>query len=83
MSSSVLEVVALEEGTYALQKIDSDEGPLVIISFSEEVSEFLQDGQEVVAKAMMGAGVKAASRVSRQAAAPEGEEEASAPKTLH
>jgi len=81
MSSSFLEIVALEDGSYALQKIDSDEAPLVTISFSEQVSELLQGNEIAVAKAMMGAGVQAASSVSR--AELEREEQEFNSRTLH
>lgn len=81
MSSSFLEIVELEDGTYALQKIDSDEAPLVVIQFSDQVSEFLQGNEAVVAKAMMGAGVQAASSVSK--AVLEKEEEEFSGRTLH
>ena len=81
MSSSFLEIVELEDGSYALQRMDADEGPLVVITFSEEVSGFLQDNQAAVAKAMMGAGVQAASTVSK--AEVEKEEQAFSERTLH
>lgn len=81
MSSSFLEIVELEDGTFALQRIDGDEGPLCVISFSEEVSGFLQGKQVAVAKAMMGAGVQAASSVSK--ALMEKEEEELKSQTIH
>jgi hypothetical protein len=68
MSSSFLEIVELEDGSYALQKIDSDDAPLVVINFSEQVADMLQGNEVAVAKAMMGAGVQAASTVSKAAA---------------
>ncbi|TNC82074.1 MAG: hypothetical protein C9356_05300 [Oleiphilus sp.] len=74
MSSSFLEIIELEDGSYALQKIDSDDAPLVVIQFSEQVSEFLHGNEVVVAKAMMGAGVQAASNVSKAVLAKEEEE---------
>lgn len=81
MSGSYLEIVELEDGSYALQRMDGDEGPLVVISFSEQVADFLQDNQAAVAKAMMGAGVQAASAASR--AEVEKEEQAYSERTLH
>lgn len=81
MSSAFLEIVELEDGSYALQKIDSDDEPLVIINFSEQVAEYLQGNELLVAKAMMGAGVQAASSVSK--AAVEQEEQEFNDRTLH
>ena len=81
MSSSFLEIVELEDGSYALQKIDSDDAPLVVIQFSDQVSEFLQGNEVVVAKAMMGAGVQAASSVSK--AVLDKEEEEYRDRTIH
>ncbi len=81
MSSSYLEIVELEDGDFALQRMDSEEAPLVIISFSEEVTEFLQDNQVAVAKAMLGAGVQAASAISK--AMVEAESDSAEGKTLH
>lgn len=81
MSSSYLEIVELEDGTYALQRIDGNDEPLVVISFSDEVHSLLQGNQAAVAKAMMGAGVKAAGTVSR--AELEREEREHAERTLH
>jgi len=86
MSSSYLEIVELEDGDYALQRMDADdEEPLVIISFSDEVSEYLQENQVAVAKAMIGAGVQAAGSISKSMADSEEGAEHGAPqnKTLH
>ena len=81
MSNSFLEIVALDDGSYALQKIDSDEAPLVVINFSEQVTELLQGNEIAVAKAMMGAGVQVASSVSR--AVHDKEEQDFNDRTLH
>lgn len=81
MSSAFLEIVEIEEGVYALQRIDSDDEPLVVLQFSEEVAEFLKDNQGMVAKAMIGAGVQAAGSLSK--AVVEAEEKKEENRTLH
>ena len=81
MSSSFLEIVELEDGTYALQRIDSDDEPLVVVTFSDEVSDFLQGNQTAVVKAMMGAGVQTASTLSK--AKIDQEEKDFEERTLH
>ena len=81
MSSSFLEIVELEDGTYALQRIDSDDEPLVVVTFSDEVSDFLQNNQTAVVKAMMGAGVQTASTLSK--AKIDQEEKDFEERTLH
>lgn len=85
MSSAFLEIVELEDGTYALQRMDSEDEPLVIIQFSEEVGDMLKDKQAAVIKAMVGAGVQAAGALSKSAmeakASKEVEEEEN--RTIH
>ncbi|MDX1451106.1 MAG: hypothetical protein R3183_01010 [Oleiphilaceae bacterium] len=81
MNSSFLEIVELEDGEYALQRMDSTDEPLVIIRFSEEVGEFLKEHEAAIAKAMIGAGVQAASSLSK--AIIEAEENADGTRTLH
>ncbi len=81
MSSSFLEIVELEEGEYALQRMDSEDEPLVVIRFSDEVTEHLKEHQTAIAKAMIGAGVQAAGSISR--AMVDAEEHAEGPRTLH
>ena len=81
MSSSFLEIVELEDGTYVLQRIDSDDEPLVVVTFSDEVSDFLQNNQTAVVKAMMGAGVQTASTLSK--AKVDQEEKDFEERTLH
>ena len=52
-----------------------------MINFSEQVTEFLQNNQTAVVKAMMGAGVQAASSISK--AELERELNEASEKTLH
>lgn len=81
MGSSYLEIVELEDGSFALQKIDSEDEPLVIINFSEDVVGFLKDNQAAVVKAMIGAGVQVAGAVSKNMAEAEAHERGD--RTLH
>lgn len=81
MGSSYLEIVELEDGTYALQKIDSSDEPLVVINFSDEVLGFLKENKVSVAKAMIGAGVQAVGSVSKAMGDLKEREEQN--KTLH
>jgi len=81
MGSSYLEIVELEDGTYALQKIDSSDEPLVVINFSDEVLDFLKENKVSVAKAMIGAGVQAVGSVSKAMGDLKEREEQN--KTLH
>jgi len=81
MGSSYLEIVELEDGTYALQKIDSGDEPLVVINFSDEVLDFLKENKVSVAKAMIGAGVQAVGSVSKAMGDLKEREEQN--KTLH
>lgn len=83
MSSEFLEIVELEEGVFALQRIDSDEEPLVILQFSEEAGEFLDDKQAVVAKAMIGAGVQAVGALSKAAVESKDKAKPDESRTLH
>lgn len=79
MSSSFLEIVELDGGNFALQRAEGGE-PLVTISFSEEVKEFLSENTGVVVKAMIGAGVQATSAITKSIAE---EDEGQANQTLH
>lgn len=81
MSSSFLEIVELEGGGFALRRMDDDSEPLVILNFSEEVIEFLGDHHATVAKAMIGAGVKAAGVVTK--AVMDAEESQDEDRVLH
>jgi len=65
MSSSFLEIIELEDGGFALKRMDDDGEPLVVVDFSDEVIEFLGEHHAAVAKAMIGAGVQAAGAVTK------------------
>jgi hypothetical protein len=81
MSSAFLEIIELEDGGFALKRIDDDGEPLVVIDFSEEVIEFLGEHHAAVAKAMIGAGVQAAGAVSK--AVMEADEKQAEERVLH
>jgi len=81
MSSSFLEIIELEDGGYALKRIDDDGEPLVVIDFSAEVIEFLGEHHAAVAKAMIGAGVQAAGVVTK--AVMDADEKQAQERVLH
>lgn len=64
MSPSFFEIVQLNNGDYALRRIDDDSAPLVKISFSAEAREMMEDRDMDVAKAMIAAGIEAAGNVA-------------------
>jgi hypothetical protein len=57
-SSSLLEIVELEDGSVVLRRADGEGESLVQIQFSEETRAFLADASFDVAKVMIGAGVQ-------------------------
>ncbi|MDX1475779.1 MAG: hypothetical protein R3309_16520 [Reinekea sp.] len=57
------EIVQLSDGSFALQSSEENEAPLVRIEFSPEAESLLQGQVVDVARAMIGAGVQAASFV--------------------
>lgn len=65
MSPSFFEIVQLNNGDYALRRVDDDSAPLVKISFSPEAREMLEDRDMSVAKAMIAAGIEAAGDISQ------------------
>ncbi|NWN91715.1 hypothetical protein HLV39_09450 [Marinobacter adhaerens] len=64
MSPSFFEIVQLNNGDYALRRIDDDSAPLVRISFSNEARDMLDDKEMSVAKAMIAAGIEAVGSVT-------------------
>ena len=57
------EIIQLTDGSFALQSSEPNEQPLVRIEFSDEAADMLKDQLTEVARAMIGAGVEAASFV--------------------
>lgn len=79
--SNLYEIVETSEGEIVLRRAgEDDDSPLVSISFSEEALYFLSQNKFSVAKAMIEAGLEAASE-------PEGEnvdlDEEGASSTIH
>lgn len=64
MSPSFFEIVQLNDGEFALRRVDDDGAPLVRISFSSEAKEMMDDRDMTVAKAMIAAGIEAAGDIS-------------------
>lgn len=64
MSADLYEVIELPSGEIALRRAGEEGEPLVRIHFSEESLHFLQDAKYEVAKAMIEAGMEAASELA-------------------
>ncbi|MEH6582870.1 MAG: hypothetical protein V7754_13100 [Halioglobus sp.] len=64
MSTSILEIVELNDGEVVLQRADDDNGPLVTIRFSEESRLYLMGNGLEVARAMIQAGIQAAAELA-------------------
>jgi hypothetical protein len=58
-NAAFLEIVELANGDIALRRPDDKTDPLVSIHFSEESKHFLGDIRQLVAKAMIEAGIQA------------------------
>ena len=67
MPASLLEIVDLGDGEIVLQRADDDSEPLVTIRFSEESRVYIMDNGLEVAKAMIQAGIQAASDIVAEA----------------
>jgi len=63
MSSSLYEIVELDNGDVVLQRADEDKEPLVSIRFSSDSLSYMREGKLDVAKAMIEAGMEAASEL--------------------
>ena len=63
MALTEYELVLLDDGEIVLQRSGSSE-PLVTISFSEPVMQYLEDKHVDVAKVMIDAGIKAAVNIN-------------------
>jgi len=82
VSASLLEIVDLGNGEIVLQRADDDSEPLVTIRFSDESTVYLMDNGLEVAKAMIQAGIQAASALAEQGEV-EVEEISEAVRVLH
>lgn len=82
--STLYEIVELENGEIALQRVDEAGEPLVCIRFSEESLYFLNDARFEVAKAMIEAGLDAASDIQdQQELLDQHDDDPDAPKIVH
>ncbi len=81
MSRAFLEIVEMEDGTFALRRMEDEGEPLVEIHFSPEIKDFLGDHKVAIAKAMLGAGVQAAGVISKSIM--ESEEQELSDRVLH
>ena len=87
MSTSILEIVELPNGDFALRRADDETAPLVRISFSQDARDMMEERDLAVAKAMMTAGIEAVGNIAHDLDwADEDELEhqsSSRPRTLH
>ncbi|BES71986.1 hypothetical protein RE428_30040 [Marinobacter nanhaiticus D15-8W] len=86
MSTSILEIVELPNGDFALRRADDETAPLVRISFSQEARDMMEERDLAVAKAMMTAGIEAVGNIAHDLDWEEDEPEhqpSSRPRTLH
>lgn len=79
MPTALLEIVDLGDGEIVLQRAEDDSEPLVRIRFSEESRAYLMDNGLDVAKAMIQAGLQAASTLGEQEQAESGQEKEPGP----
>ena len=82
MSTSLLEIVELEDGEIVLQRADDDSEPLVTIRFSDESNLYIMGQGLEVARAMIQAGIQAAAAIAEQGDV-EVESSSEAPRVLH
>jgi len=85
MSVSLLEIVVLPNGDISLQRANEKDEPLISISFSEEVQEFLLDAKMDMAKVMIDAGVELFEQLGSDSMQMEEDslEVGSSPRILH
>ncbi len=69
MSDMFLEIIELDDGQIALRRADSDDEPIMRISFSDSVREQLEEECIDVAKVMLTAGIHMISDLNVKAAA--------------
>lgn len=65
MSTSLYEIVELPNGEVVLQRAGSEGEPLVSLRFSKEALLFMREGKAQVTKAMIEAGMEAASELAK------------------
>lgn len=77
----VFEIVQLPNGDYALQAVGEQNEQLVKISFGKEAKAFLGDREVSIAKAMIGAAVKAVEGLRQED--QKRKDDAQKPRVLH
>lgn len=80
-TSGVFEIVQLPNGDYVLQSADDSSEHLLKISFGPEARAFLGDNDVTIAKAMIGAAVRAVENLRQGQQEAEKEEEQ--PPVIH
>ena len=80
-TNGVFEIVQLPNGDYALQSVGEQNEQLVKISFGKEAKALLGENQVVIAKAMIGAAVKAVEGLRQEDMRRKEEQER--PRVLH
>ncbi|GGK82941.1 hypothetical protein [Amphritea balenae] len=86
MSDMFLEIIELDDGQIALRRADSDDEPIMKISFSDDVREQMDGDCIDIAKVMLTAGIHMISDLNVKAASEiETNEEPAeeAPRTIH
>ncbi len=85
MAELFLEIVELENGEIVLREMESDDVPVMRVSFSEDMKKRLQDQHLDVAKVMLSAGIHMAAEMQNKAAEAEAAQvaEDEAPPVLH
>jgi hypothetical protein len=84
MSRTLFEIAVLPNGDIALQRANEKDEPLISISFSDEVQEFLLDAKMDVAKVMIDSGVELFEQLgSESMSMDEGSLETGSPHVLH
>ncbi|MEE4201988.1 MAG: hypothetical protein V2I45_00015 [Halieaceae bacterium] len=83
MSTSLLEIVDLGDGEIVLQRADDDSEPLLSIQFSDEATAYLLENNLEVAKAMIQAGLQAASQLAEVASVEVEDHDIPEHRTLH
>ncbi len=71
MAELFLEIVELESGEIVLREMESDDVPVMKVSFSDEMKKRLQDRYLDVAKVMLSAGIHMAAEMQNKAAEAE------------
>ena len=64
--TEIYEIIETSEGEFSLRRADTDETPLVTISFSLEAQKFLSDATGNIAKTMIEAGINQVEAIMEQ-----------------